>query len=345
MSLRTTTVDGTTAVRGTADEILNVMIAAKVLDAAALLPGEKAATLPTVTAEVPIEAAVAQSPAASVTAVTAKTDYTRPSGEKFFARKITFGDRETTDVELIRGWVAAGLSPFLVGRPGCGKTAAIEAALHDWSGSNGIVTLLGTASTTASDFTATRVPQPDGTFKTVLGPLTEAALGGKILYVDEIGRIDSRELTVLYSVMDGRGEFNIPEAPELGTIKCAPGFAVVGSTNPDAPGCVMDDALLSRFMAPVEYTTDFSIATRFLKVPKEVAALARDLTKQVKSGTAFWAPTMRDLIQWRDIAAINGEKAAWQGLVTAAPVESRADVATAIERAIGIRVEAAGWEI
>ena len=342
MALKTTMIDGTTAVRGTAQEIINVMIAAQVLGSD-LLPGERAATLPQApAADMAATPVVAPAPAVQASG---KNQYTRPSGEVFFARKVKFGDQETTDVELIRMWVAAGLNVFFVGKPGCGKTAAIEAALHDWDQSNGIVTLLGTASTTASDFTATRVPQPDGTFKTVLGPLTEAAQNGKIFYVDEIGRIDSRELTVLYSVMDGRGEFNIPEAPELGTIKIQPGFAVVASTNPDAPGCVMDDALLSRFMPPVDYTTDYTIATRFLKVKKEAAAIARDMDKAVRNGTAYWCPSMRDLLQWRDIAAINGERAAWQGLVTAAPEEARTEVATAIERAIGIKVEATGWTL
>lgn len=342
MTLKTTTVDGTTAMRGTAAEIINMMIAASVLDATAFLPGERAATLPVAAA--PAAEAVA-APPVKKTVSTGKSQYTRPNGEAFFARKVQFGDMETTDVELLRMWCAAGMQPFAVGKPGCGKTAWIEAALHDWSGSNGIVTMLGTASTTASDFTVTRVPQPDGTFQTVLGPLAVAAMEGKWLYVDEIGRIDARELTVLYSVMDGRGEFNIPEAPELGTIKVAEGFGVIASTNPDAPGCVMDDALLSRFMPPVEYTTDFTIATRYLGVKKEAAAIARDMTKAVKQGTAYWAPTMRDLIQWREIAKVNGERAAWMGLVTAAPEEARTEVASAIERALGIKVEAQAWEI
>ena len=342
MTVRTANVDGTTAMRGTATGILNVLIAASVLDAAAVLPGERAATLPSAAAATATAPAVAPAPAVKPSG---KTQYTRPSGEEFFARKIMFGDQETTDIELTRGWLAEGLHPFYVGNPGCGKTAMIEAATHDWSGSNGLITMLGTASTTASDFTVTRVPQPDGTFRTEKGPLTLAAEGGMVFYIDEIGRIEPRELTVVYSVMDGRGEFNIPEAPELGTIKCQPGFHVIASTNPGAPGCIIDDALLNRFMPGIEYTTDFSIAVRFLGVKKEVAALAKDMTKQVKAGTAYWAPTMRTLLQWKTVARINGERAAWQGLVTAAPEEARQEVAAAIERAIGIKVEAAAWEM
>jgi nitric oxide reductase NorQ protein len=343
MTIRTASVDGTTAMRGTAADIMNVLIAASVLDAAAVLPGERAAALPTAAAA-DAAAAPAVAPPPPVQR-SGKTQYTRPNGEEFFARKIMFGDQETTDIELTRGWLAEGLHPFYVGKAGCGKTAMIEAATHDWSGSNGLVTMMGTASTTASDFTVTRVPQPDGTFRTEIGPLAVAAQDGKVFYIDEIGRIEPRELTVVYSVMDGRGEFNIPEAPELGTIVCQPGFKVIASTNPDAPGCIIDDALLNRFMPGIEYTTDFSIAVKYLGVKKEVAALAKDMTKQVKAGTAYWAPTMRTLLQWKKIAKINGERAAWQGLVTAAPEEARQEVAAAIERAVGIKVEAAAWEM
>jgi hypothetical protein len=36
----------------------------------------------------------------------------------------------------------------------------------------------------------------------------------------------------------------------------------------------MDDALLSRFSSPIEYTTDFSIAVKYLGVPTDVDASA-----------------------------------------------------------------------
>jgi MoxR-like ATPase len=151
-------------------------------------------------------------------------------------------------------------------------------------------------------------------------------------------------LTVLYSAMDGRDTLEIHENPERGTIKAMPGFAVVASTNPDAPGCIMDDALLSRFAPPIDYTTEFGVAVKYLGVPTEVAALARDMTKAVKAGTAYWAPTMRDLIQWKSSEKIWGARAAWMGLVTAAPVEARPEVQQAIEAATGMKISQ-GWEI
>ena len=120
---------------------------------------------------------------------------------------------------------------------------------------------------------------------------------------------------------------------------------MIASTNPDAPGCIIDDALLSRFSTPVEYTTDFGVAVKYLGVPTNVAALARDMTKAVKAGTAYWAPTMRDLLQWKTAESVYGERAAWMGLVGAAPIEARPEVSAAIETATGMKIGTEGWGI
>jgi nitric oxide reductase NorQ protein len=340
--IRTQTVNGTTALRGGVADILAAAAGAGFLSDT--LPGE---VLAQVTA--PVEAAATAPVVEQVAAGSgsrSKYKYTRPNGEAFFARKITFGDRETTDVEVTRDGIKGvgkdGLSMFFIGQPGCGKTAMIEASCHDWEFTNGIVTMLCNGSTTAADFVGGMMPQPDGTFVWQDGPLVRAMDEGKAFYVDEIGRVDSKELVVMYGVMDGRGVLEIPENPQRGTVRAKPGFFVIASTNPSAPGCVMDDALLSRFSSPIEYTTDFGIAVRYLGVPTDVAALARDMTKQVRNGTAYWAPTMRDLLQWKTAEAIFGARAAWQGLVGVAPVEAQPEVEAAIESATGMKISG-GW--
>jgi hypothetical protein len=330
-------VNGTTVLRGGVPDLLKTAAGAGLL--CDTLPAEVLATV----AEPPAAPAVEVLEVAEPTAVKpSKSRYTRPNGEPFYARKVTFGDRQTTDVDIIRDGIRGvdgkKLNMFFVGAPGCGKTACIEAAIHDWDHCNGMVTMLCNGSTTAADFTGSYVPQADGTFQWKDGDLVRAMEGGMGLYVDEIGRVDSKELVVLYSVMDGRDTITIPENPARGMIKAAPGFFVIASTNPSAPGCVMDDALLSRFAPPIEYTTEFGIAVKHLGVPTEVAVLARDMTKAVRNGTAYWAPTMRDLLQWKTAEKIFGERAAWLGLVTAAPVEAQPEVRTAIESATGMKM-------
>lgn len=335
-------VGGTTVLRGGIADIIWAARRAGLLSDT--LPGETLAQVTAPPVAEPIAAAVIEEQkVAERTGRKSKYEYTRPSGEKFFARKITFGDRETTDIEVTRDGIRGGLHLFYVGKPGCGKTAMIEAAIHDWDYSHGIVTMQCNGSTTASDFVGGLKPQPDGSFLWVDGPLTIAMERGMGLYVDEIGRVDPKELLVLYSVMDGRGTLEIPEHPQRGTITVQPGFFVIASTNPDAVGCVMDDALLSRFSSPIEYTTDFGVAVKYLGVPTDVAALARDMTKAVKAGTAYWAPTMRSLLQWKIAERVFGARAAWQGLVGEAPIEAQPEVQAAIESATGMKISG-GWE-
>jgi hypothetical protein len=341
--MRKQTVNGTTVLRGSVADVLKIAAGAGLLSD--VLPGEVLAQVSAPAAETAVATPVVETKAPAAGGSRAsKYQYSRPSGEAFYARKIKVGDLETTDVEFIRDGIRGGLNMFFVGRPGCGKTAAIEAAIWNWDFSNGMETMLCTGSTVAADFTGVDRPQADGTFLRTDGPLVAAMEGGKGLYVDEIGRVDPKELVVLYSVMDGRDEITIPEDPARGVIKAKPGFFVIASTNPDAPGCIMDDALLSRFASPVNYTTDYGIAVKYLDVPTEVAALARDMAKAVKAGTAYWAPTMRSLIQWRISAKIYGPRAAWHGLVGEAPVEAQPEIEAAIEQATGMKVSG-GWEL
>ena len=198
--MRKQTVNGATVLRGGVADVLKIAAGAGLLSD--VLPGEVLAQVTAPAAQAVADPIVA-SQAAAATGRVSKFQYTRPSGELFFARKITFGDRETTDVEFTRDGIRGGLSMYFVGAPGCGKTACIEAAIHDWDFTNGMETLVGTSSTEAADFIGSMVPQPDRTFKWVDGPLTRAMDDGtgkgKAFYVDEIGRIDPKVLTVLYA--------------------------------------------------------------------------------------------------------------------------------------------------
>lgn len=346
----TRVVSGTTVATGSLDEVLRTFRPML----AVTLPDEALAAIPAPPVVEPIATAITPSPAVAADSGDsdnegtgrARNRFTRPNGETFFARKVRIGDTETTDVQFIRDSIGKGISLLLLGDPGCGKTAAIEAAVHGWAA--GLITLVGTANTEAADFVGAPMPQPDGTFLWKHGALARAMLGdgerGYVLYVDEIGRIDPKVLTVLFSVMDGRGELYVPENPDQTVIKALPGFAVISSTNPKSPGVVIDDALLSRFAPPLNYTTDFGIAVKYLGIPREVAALARDMTKEVKAGTAYWAPTMRDLLQWKKIAGQWGEAAGWHALLSAAPEEAWESVATRINSVAGTALRG-GWEL
>jgi hypothetical protein len=141
-------------------------------------------------------------------------------------------------------------------------------------------------------------------------------------------------LSVLYGLMDGRREITITANPERGVVKAHPDFYVVAATNPNAPGVRLSEALLSRFTNQGEMTTDWSLAKK-LGVPATVVTAAQNLNKKRDSGECSWAPQMRELLAFRDIAAEFGQKFAIANLLAASPEMDRPIVADVLTRVYG----------
>jgi hypothetical protein len=134
--------------------------------------------------------------------------------------------------------------------------------------------------------------------------------------------------------MDGRREITITANPERGVVKAHPDFYVVAATNPNAPGVRLSEALLSRFTNQGEMTTDWSLAKK-LGVPATVVTAAQNLNKKRDSGECSWAPQMRELLAFRDIAAEFGQKFAIANLLAASPEMDRPIVADVLTRVYG----------
>lgn len=264
-----------------------------------------------------------------VTKMEGNTAYSRPNGEKYYSRP--WG--EHSDVEVLRRAREAtsktGVSPMfslLYGAPGCGKTALVEAAFED------VYTLMGTGDTEVADLLGGYIQTKDGGFEWRDGDLVRAAEEGAVYFIDEIGLIDPKVLSVVYGLMDGRQELNITANPDRGTVKAKSGFYVVAATNPNAPGVRLSEALLSRFSIQVEMTTDWELA-RKLKVPQRLVTAAQMLSKKQTNRETSWAPQMRELLAFRDIAELYGTKFALENLLAQAPEMDRPIVADIITRA------------
>lgn len=249
--------------------------------------------------------------------------FTRPNGDAYYGRKI--GDHE--DVDVLTSAREHGENVLLFGPPGTGKTALVEAAYHD------VVTILGTAETEVADFVGSYTQRPGEGFVWVDGPLIEAMEGGKALLVDEIGLVDPKVLSILYSVMDGRGALKVTQNPDRGTVHAKDGFYVIAATNPHAPGVQLSEALISRFTIQVEVDSDYELALH-LKVSRKIVSAAQNMDRRRRTGDMLWAPQLRELFAFKRNEAIFGTSFAARSLVAGAPEIDRDTVADIIGKAL-----------
>lgn len=264
-------------------------------------------------------------PVISADALLGDEKYKRPNGDYYFARK--WGEHD--DVQVIRKARNNNQPVLLYGAPGCGKTALVQAAFGEE-----VETLLGTGDTELADFIGGFVQTPAGGYDWVDGPLVRAAEAGIPLFIDEVGLIDPKVLSGVYSLMDGTQELAITANPERGTVKAKEGFYVLAATNPNAPGVRLSEALLSRFVLQTEMTTDWALA-RKLGAPTTIVTAAQNLAKKQQSGEVSWAPQMRELLAFRDIAKDFGSKFAIANLLAASPELDRPVVADVFTRVFG----------
>lgn len=251
--------------------------------------------------------------------------YERPNGQTYYGRSIDGLD----DVDVIHKARDNGSNVLAYGPPGTGKTALFEAAFGD-----SLLTILGTAETEIGDFIGQYTQRPGEGYVWVDGPLVVAMEEGRPLLIDEIGLVDPKVMSIIYSVMDGRGELNVTQNPDRGTVHAADGFYIVAATNPDAPGVILSEALLSRFIIQVEIDSDYELA-RHLGVSKKVVRAAETLDKKRQAGEILWAPQLRELFAVKQNTDAFSESFALRSLIASAPNIDRDEVCNVLSKAFG----------
>ncbi|MFE3631549.1 AAA family ATPase [Streptomyces goshikiensis] len=228
--------------------------------------------------------------------ITGESEYYRPNGAVYRPRDVN-GHH---DVALLRSLRTGQIPVRLHGLPGTGKTALVEAAFG-----RDLITINGHGDMSPTHLVGAHLPKGSG-FEWADGPLVRAMKEGRPLFIDEITRIPTDTLAILYSVLDGRNTLNLDDLPDAPVVTAQPGFYVVCGYNPEGVGVrQLDDALISRFAVSVEVTTDYDAALS-LGVPDKFINLAENMkTKNdedvEKGGIGYWVPQMRELLAARDL--------------------------------------------
>lgn len=250
----------------------------------------------------------------------------RPNGQMYHPRKLS----GLSDVTALRRLRDRNVSALMYGPPGTGKTSVVEAAFDD------LVTLQGDSDTVTDDFVGSYTQTPDGRYEFAYGPLVIAMREGRALFIDDATLIPPTVLAVVYPAMDGRRQIII-KTHKNEVVKAEPGFYVVAGHNPGVHGAVLTDALSSRFAAQIHVSTDYDLATR-LKVDPKAVRVARNLAVRKEKGEIGWAPQLRELIAFNQVADVFGTLGAAGNLIGIAPDEDQAVVAAVVCNTFGANV-------
>lgn len=211
-----------------------------------------------------------------------------------------------TDVETLVAWMAAPRNVvgaiLVIGDPGTGKTAAIEAAVthaqdypkkkpKDRVVESDLLTVVCTPDHTKDALYLKFMGEGRGEDGTpyALGPIPYACKFGKTLYMDEVMLLVDGLKPVLYALADGRRflpEGNVDGSP----LEIHPNFRLIMSSNPMVRGASLPEPLASR-CASTTLTVETSAGMlRDLAIDESIVAAWEAL------GTAgLWRPAIREM--------------------------------------------------
>lgn len=198
-----------------------------------------------------------------------------------------------TDVETVAAWLAAPRNvvgaTLLLGEPGTGKTALVEAAVTH--AGRTLTTVVCTPDHTKDSLFLRFMGEGKGDDGSpfTLGPLPHAAKFGHTLYADEVMLLIDGLKPVLYALADGRRflpEGNVDGSP----LEIHPDFRLILSSNPLVRGASLPEPLASRCASTTLTVETDAEMLRDLRIDDAVVSAWESLGVM-----NLWRPQIREL--------------------------------------------------
>lgn len=264
-------------------------------------------------------------------------DVILPNGEPYFARPV----EGTTDLELIVQAIAAQLPVALLSVPGTGKSALLRAAAvrireHQangtlaWRGPDEepwqLFEISCSEGMTEDALIGRWVPNgATGSYDWVEDHTVTAALrGGHGVTLAEVNSAAPAVVTRLNNLLDGSGRLVLQEKGGE-VVHARPGAWQAIDFNPGVAGFELSPALESRFGLQIEVRTNFDAAAQRGIDPRAIQ-VARELNDLMDNGEVDWAPQMRELVKFQQIADVYGSTVAVRNLVGIAKRKEIGDI-------------------
>lgn len=226
-----------------------------------------------------------------------------PNGKMMYSREVA-GHSDVAMLRHLRDQARSGgpkLYVRLYGPAGGGKSTIPLGAFGDE-----LVAMNGHGDMTVAHFVGQQMPQADGTWQYVDGPLARAMLEGRPFHLDEASRVPSETMAILLSVADSRGVLHRDDLPGTEPIRAQPGFFMVISYNEAGMGVRrLDDAIKRRFPIAIEVSADFTAAEAAGVNPLAVSLArnmqAKSLEDRGNGGLGYWVPQIADLLVFQQV--------------------------------------------
>ena len=198
--------------------------------------------------------------------------------DKYVNRKLT---GNILDFDLFDYALDNGLTTLIYGPTGPGKTRSIIA----WSASRRrrVAAVSGNAALEPSQLIGKYVPDGNGGFEWIDGPVTDVVRNGGTLILDELNFISPKIYTILYSLLDGRRCLILLDHHGE-TIEAHPDLAIFATMNPDYVGTTpLNFAMRNRFELQVPWDYDDEVESKLI-THKSLLVIAKQLRAEAARG-------------------------------------------------------------